>query len=87
MKTTKKPSNKRAIVSVGMLILFILLILSAITLEVMEELPNFSALETAYHVCTAVHVLLGLLLAGFGTFHIVYNWSALKRYIKNGEKK
>jgi hypothetical protein len=82
MKKTKKRSNKRAIVSVGIFILFILLILSAITIEVLEELPYSTALEAIYHVCTAIHVLSGILFAGFGTFHIVYNWRTLKHYLK-----
>ncbi|MDR3226163.1 MAG: DUF4405 domain-containing protein [Prevotellaceae bacterium] len=65
-----------------MFILFILLILSAITIEIMEDLPYSVALDTAYHVCTAIHIISGFLFAVFGIFHIIYNWKTLKHYLK-----
>jgi hypothetical protein len=78
----KKQSNQRAGISIGIFILFILLILSAITIEILEELPYSTTLHAVHHVCTAIHVISGFLFAVFGIFHIVYNWRTLKHYLK-----
>jgi len=86
MKNTKKQSNKRAVISVWAFILFILLILSAIAIETLEHFPYSSTIHAVFHVCTAIHVLSGMLFAVFVIFHIVYNWRTLKSYMVGKRK-
>ncbi|MDR2848699.1 MAG: DUF4405 domain-containing protein [Bacteroidales bacterium] len=75
-----KTSNKRAIVSIGLVILFIALLLSAAMIQITEVNHRGSF---AHHAWTAVHVLCGIIFTTFGIFHIVFNWRTLKSYIKN----
>lgn len=72
----KKAFNKRAVISVALFIMFILLPISGKMIEVMKDNP-----ETMF-IWGSIHYLLGLLFTFFGIFHIVYNWKTLKTYIK-----
>ncbi|MDR3194398.1 MAG: DUF4405 domain-containing protein [Tannerella sp.] len=88
MKTARKQSGKwRAPVSVSAFILFILLVLTAIVIETLEEVPYSVAAEAVYHVCTAIHVISGILFTVCGVFHIVYNRHTLKQYLKRRQKR
>jgi cytochrome b561 len=89
--TNRKMSGKRAIVSIGLSILFILLIVSAIVIEIKEELI-MSAIATeikeelnpqpfSLHVWTAVHVVCGTIFTVFVIFHLVCNWRIFKSYL------
>jgi hypothetical protein len=75
MSATQK---NRMIVSISLFIIFFLLIVSAIMIQILEEINRFSF---AVHVWTAIHVLSGIVFTGFVIFHIIYNWKALKHYI------
>ncbi|MDR1562764.1 MAG: DUF4405 domain-containing protein [Dysgonamonadaceae bacterium] len=77
MGTNRKISNKRAIVSIGLFILFILLIMSAIIIQVEENNPQSFGL----HVWTAVHVVCGTVFMIFVIFHLVYNWKIFRNYL------
>ncbi|KAA6312122.1 hypothetical protein EZS27_036890 [termite gut metagenome] len=71
-------SNKRAIVSVGLFIIFVVLILSALMIQITEVNRG----SFAHHVWTAIHVLCGLLFTILVILHIVFNWHTLKSYLK-----
>jgi succinate dehydrogenase/fumarate reductase cytochrome b subunit len=72
--TNRKISNKRAVASVGLFILFSLLIVSAIMLP-----------EEETHVWTLIHGIVGRIFMIFVIFHLVYNWKLFRSYL--GRKK
>ena len=76
--SNKTSFNKRAIVSVALFIMFILLPISGKMIEAMAMEDNSEAM----FIWGAIHSLLGLLFFVFGIFHIVYNWKTLKFYLK-----
>jgi hypothetical protein len=78
MGTSKRKVNKRAIVSVALFIIFILLPVSGIMLAKTKDNPEIFASQ----FWDALHGILGLLFTVFGLFHVVNNWKALKHYIK-----
>ncbi|GHV31891.1 hypothetical protein FACS1894177_07250 [Bacteroidia bacterium] len=71
--------NKRAFVSIALLILFALLFLSAVAIQIIEINHRGSFAE---HACTFIHVICGIVFTTIAIFHIAYNWKALIRYIK-----
>ena len=73
---SKKSFNKRAVVSVALFILFILLPISGKMIEANKDNPD------AMFIWGGIHSLLALLFTVFGLFHIVYNWKALTRYLR-----
>ena len=72
----KKLSHKRAVVSIALFILFILLPVSGKMIEIVTYNPY------ARFIWGGIHYLLGLLFIIFGIFHIIYNWNMLKNYLK-----
>lgn len=74
--TAKTSFNKRAIISIALFIIFVLLPISGIMLAKSEENPD------ARQFWDAAHGVLGLLFIVFGIFHIVTNWKVLKHYLK-----
>ena len=77
MKSINKMStNKRAVVSVALFVLFILLPVSGKMIEAARD-HHESML-----FWSGIHCLLGLLFTFVGIFHIVYNWKTLKHYLK-----
>ena len=75
----KRPINKRAIVSVALLILYILLPLSGKILQYYSERGERSS--SAWDLWWNIHLLMGFLFTLVGVFHIVYNWKTLKKYL------
>ena len=73
---SKKLYNKRAIVSIALFVLFILLPVSGKMIVAMQDDHE------AMFIWAGVHGLLGFLFAVVGIFHIVYNWKSLKQYLK-----
>ena len=73
---SKKSFNKRAVVSVALFILFILLPISGKMIEAEKDNPD------AMFIWGGIHYLLGALFIIFGIFHIVYNWKPLTHYLK-----
>jgi len=73
---SKKSFNKRAVVSISLFIMFILLPLSGKMIVIMQD--NHESML----IWVGIHSLSGLLFAVFGIFHIVYNWTVLKHYLK-----
>lgn len=73
MKSNKK-TLKRAIVSVVLFVMFILLPISGIMIGAIRD--NLEAM----YIWGGIHSLCGLLFIIFGIFHIVYNRKTLKQY-------
>ena len=74
----KMSFNKRAVVSIALLVMFIFLPISGKMIEAMALEDNSEAM----FIWGGIHSLLGLLFFVFGIFHIVYNWKTLKFYLK-----
>jgi len=68
-----KTQNKRAIVSLILLVTFIMMPVSAI---IIHSTHGMALSHTWLHF----HVLFGVVFIVAGIFHIVYNWKALKNY-------
>jgi cytochrome b561 len=82
MSTRKKSTNKRAIVSIAMFVIFVMLPVSGIMLAKTKDNPDASASQ----FWDALHGILGVLFIVFGGFHIVYNRKALKHYMVKKNK-
>jgi hypothetical protein len=67
----KKTRNKRAVVSILLLVMFILLPISGKMIGITKE--------DAY-IWGGIHYLTGMVFFIVGIFHIVYNWKMLKKY-------
>ncbi|OAV69092.1 hypothetical protein Barb6XT_00656 [Bacteroidales bacterium Barb6XT] len=80
MKASKGKSPKRSVVSITLFITFILLPLTGKMIQLVERGSDWE------HVWVATHMLIGFVFTGFGIFHIIYNWSALKHYMKGKPK-
>ncbi len=81
METNKK-FNKRAFISVG-------LIVSAIGLPfsgLMNHYMGFEPLTTARHFWMSVHDVSGILFTIFAITHIIFNWRSIKNYLSNFKK-
>lgn len=72
----KKSFNKRAVVSIALFAMFILLPLSGKMVLAKQNTPE------SMYIWGSIHALLGFLFAIFGIFHIVYNWQTLKHYLQ-----
>ena len=81
MKTNKKKSfNKRAIVSITLFITFILVPISGKMIQIAAEQNGRESFTTYFW--EGAHVLTAFIFTVAGVFHIVYNWSVLKRYFR-----
>ena len=96
----KKP-NLRATASITMLVLLVVLVVSAIMIQITDALIDPKTyisiildpennkpnnLIKIQHVVTAVHVVSGFLFAGVSIYHIIVNRKALKSYFnRKGE--
>jgi hypothetical protein len=88
--------NTRAIVSILLFFLLIILFVTAVGIQILDEIIDPEILIAGYlnpelpipfsvqliHVIKAVHVIGGFLFVGLGIVHIVKNWKALKSYLK-----
>jgi len=85
--------NVRAIVSVWLFFLFIILLITAIGIEYFDHFHNGgqqlseNLRSRPLHISTRIHALAGYLFCIFSIIHIIINWKALKSYfIKNQHK-
>ena len=78
METNKK-FNKRAFISVGLLISGIGLPFSGL----MNHFTGFDPLTTARHFWMSVHDISGILFAIFAASHIILNSRSIKNYVVN----
>jgi cytochrome bd-type quinol oxidase subunit 2 len=81
IKKSDKSFSSRKFASVGLFFTATTLVITGISLEILEELESGFLL----HFCTAVHVLTGLAFAVFAILHTVSNWRSLKTHIKKAK--
>ena len=74
MKTSKKTLNKRALVS---LILLVTLIMMPVSAGIIHTTHGLAISHTWLHL----HVIFGVAFIIAGTYHIIYNWRILKNYL------
>ncbi|GHV71762.1 hypothetical protein AGMMS49928_25100 [Spirochaetia bacterium] len=89
--------NTRAIVSLSLFFLIIILFVTAIGIQILDEIIDPEMLISQYlnpenqspnilvelqHIITAIHVIAGFLFCGLSIIHIIKNWKALKTYFK-----
>ncbi|MDR3226211.1 MAG: hypothetical protein LBT56_00875 [Prevotellaceae bacterium] len=72
----KRKINKRAIISIGLLITLVLTVVTAYVLD-----------EFGTPVWRAAHSLCGKSFLVFAVFHTIYNLKVLKKYFRKGNKK
>ena len=70
----KKRLNKRAIVSLLLLVSLIMMPVSALVAHIAHG-------TTISHKFVHIHVLFGVLFIVSAVFHVVYNWRTLKFYL------
>ncbi len=76
--TVKKPFNKRAFTSMGLLSSGLLLPVSGL----MNHLLQFEPLTKERHFWMSVHDVAAILFVAFAVAHIAFNWRALLHYAK-----
>lgn len=76
-ETIRKPSSKRAKVAIGLFILLILIIISAIMIEIKEDDPQ----SFSIHVWKALHVVCGMVFTVYIIFHLTYNWKVFRNHL------
>jgi amino acid transporter len=89
--------NVRAIVSLSLLFLLIILFITAVGIQILDEIIDPRILIERYlnpeekpvsflvelqTVITAIHVISGFLFCGLSIIHIIKNLKALKNYLK-----
>jgi len=72
----KKSRNKRAVVSILLFVMFILLPISG------KMISASKADDEVAYIWVAIHCLIGLAFTIVGIVHIFYNWKSLKKYFK-----
>lgn len=75
-----KRVNKRAIVSLGLLITLLAMPVSALTAHAAHGNPPVR------HAWMHIHLVTGILFMVFGILHVIYNWKALKRYMPGSSR-
>ena len=75
MKKIEKRWNKRSIVSILLLLSLVMMPVSAVVIHVTHW--NLSVSHSWLHI----HFLCGLVFIFAASFHVVYNWKVLKRYL------
>ena len=89
--------NIRAIVSISLLFLLIILFITAIGIQILDEIIDPQILVSIYlnpeensssflvelqTIITAIHVITGFLFCGLSIIHILKNIKAIKSYFK-----
>ena len=89
--------NVRAIVSISLLFLIIILFITAVGIQILDEIIDPQILIERYlnpeekpasflvelqTIITAIHVIAGFLFCGLCIIHIIKNLNAIKNYLK-----
>lgn len=74
----QKSFSRRKFISVGLFLTLIVLVITAIVIQIFEALEN----ELFIHLFTVVHIFSGLVFAVLSIFHAKMNWQAMRVYIK-----
>jgi hypothetical protein len=73
--------NLRAIVSISLFLLLIILFITAIGLEILEDAIAPYLVEL-HGIFTGIHILSGFLFCGLSIIHIIKNFKLLKSYMR-----
>jgi hypothetical protein len=97
-----KKINLRAMVSISLFMLIIILFVTAIGIQILDSIIDPKILIEIYQnpekqspyflvelqsIITAIHVIAGFLFVGLSIIHIVKNWKVLKNYLKIKKEK
>ena len=89
--------NIRAIVSISLLFLLVILFITAVGIQILDEIIDPQILISIYlnpeenspsflielqTIITAIHVIAGFLFCGLTIIHVIKNWNAIKSYLK-----
>jgi hypothetical protein len=75
----KKTFNRRKFVSVGLLLTLIVLVITAIVIQIFEALEN----ELFTHLFLVTHIFTGLTFTILSVLHAKMNWQSMKTYVKS----
>ncbi|GHV93002.1 hypothetical protein AGMMS50268_35050 [Spirochaetia bacterium] len=97
MMDKKHKINTRAIVSILLFFFIIILFLTGIGIQILDEMIDPEILISRYlnhenqepnflvelqEIITAIHVIVGFIFCGLAIIHIIKNWKILKTYFK-----
>jgi hypothetical protein len=74
----QKAFSRRKFISVGVFLTFIVLLITAIGIQIFEALEN----ELFIHLFTMFHILFGLAFSVLSVFHAKMNWQSMRVYVK-----
>jgi hypothetical protein len=74
----QKAFSRRKFISVWLFLTFIVLVITAIVIQIFEALEN----ELFIHLFTVVHIFSGLAFTVLSIFHAKMNWQSMRVYIK-----
>ncbi|MDR2563893.1 MAG: DUF4405 domain-containing protein [Prevotellaceae bacterium] len=79
--SSRSPFNKRRRVSLWLFFTMCALVLTGVLIQTFEALEK----EFPAHLFTAIHVVAGVIFTVFSIFHVIYNWRALKNYLRKND--
>jgi hypothetical protein len=74
----QKAFSRRKFISVGLFLIFIVLVITAIVIQIFEALEN----ELFIHLFTVIHIFSGLAFSVLSVFHAKMNWQSMRVYVK-----
>jgi cytochrome b561 len=94
----EKKFNLRGFVSVSLFFLMIIVFVTAVAIQILDEMIDPKTLIEIYlnpgtqntlveilGIIKAIHVVGGFIFIGLSVIHIIKNWKALKGYMKKNE--
>jgi hypothetical protein len=73
--------NLRAVVSISLFLLLMILFITAIGLEILEDAIAPDLVEL-HGIFTGIHIVSGLLFCSLSIIHIIKNFKVLKSYLR-----
>jgi heme/copper-type cytochrome/quinol oxidase subunit 2 len=74
----KRVFNRRKFVSIGLFLTLIVLVITAVVIQIFEALEN----ELFTHLLLVTHIFTGLAFTVLSVFHAKMNWQSMKVYVK-----
>ncbi|KAA6335021.1 hypothetical protein EZS27_016708 [termite gut metagenome] len=79
--SNQKTFNRRKFVSVGLFLTLVILVITAIVIQIFEALE----MDLFIHLFTVVHIFTGLAFTVLSVLHAKINWQSMKVYVKAKE--
>jgi ABC-type Mn2+/Zn2+ transport system permease subunit len=73
--------NRRKFVSIGLLMTAIVLVITAVAIQIFEEVED----DFCMHLFFGTHIFTGIAFTVLAVLHAKLNWQSMKSYIKNKE--